>query len=106
MGHFERVVEGYGRVGGEVEQLCSEPIDEIEEQVCKGWEEEGGEEGEEKGKQSYPDKEGEKEIVEEGEEGELVKVVEEEGKHGCIDCEGEAESLSKKGGVLGDESGF
>jgi hypothetical protein len=65
-----------------------------------------GKEGEEKGEHGRTDQEGEEQIVEEGKEGELVEVVEEEGQHGAVHCESEVESLSKKRGMLGDESGF
>ena len=83
VGCADRVGEDDGRIGGDVEQLRGEEVDEGEEGCGKGGEKEMDEKCDEECEEGGAYEKGEEEIVEEAEEGELMKMGEDEGK----DCE-------------------
>lgn len=96
MGYGERVVEGQWGVGGEVEKVGGESVEKGEARGCEGRNEEVKEKCDEKAEEGGADEEREKEIVEESEEGELVKVGEEQGEDGEVDGEIDTQALAQE----------
>ena len=88
----QRIIQCNGWIGDEVEDLSGEPIGDPKEDLSS--QEDLHKRSEECAKERRADEEGHKEIVEEAEVGELVKMIEQEVKDCDIDRQSQTEHLA------------